>query len=197
MIDIRIIKEVLSSKELIIELIRATPAYIALIISIVVPFFTKKLDIEKTNSLFLIQERYKIYKEHFKQLQAFNTSLKLLLSTLLIIHKSNNDLDMDTIKIELQTNIKNFYNEWSSMNNKDSDMWLVADYEILVNNSNLLKLVSTFSNVLNLLNKDGVFTIEKSSLEKLIDIAKEIQEIIAEYLKKYRKFVDAEILKKK
>lgn len=173
------------------KILETTPAWIALIISIVLPFLTRKLDLEKSYKLFIFQEKYKIYTEHFKQLFAFNNKLKTLLGTLLIFTQERNlSIDANELCIDLNKKIQDFYSEWSKIKEKEALIWLVSDFENLATKNDLLKLVSDFSNELDSLNCEGVLSVSPENIKKLIQIGTEIQTPISKYLKHYRENIN-------
>lgn len=173
-----------------IEILKTSPAWIALFISLVVPFLTKKLDIEKANKLFMFQEKYKIYSEHFTQLYLFNNTLKSLLS--LMMHftlNENEEIDKQEFCAELNKKIEDFYKEWAKIKDKEAKIWLVADFETLTKKTDLMNTVANFSKALNMLEVSGVFSIDKSTVNNLIALGENIQSPISEYLKKYREYI--------
>ena len=52
-------------KDVIIEIFKTTPAWIALIISIISPILNKKLEIENKKVTFLFSKRLDIFENHF------------------------------------------------------------------------------------------------------------------------------------
>lgn len=161
-----------------VEIIKTFPAWIALIISLVLPFITKKLEIEKAQKLFIYQEKYKAYCEHFDKLCLYNKVLR----TLLVHIKLHLDKNIENNEKFIET-VENLYSSWDDVNRLESRLWLIAPNDVLEIKDELRKLVSKLNEKLNIFDS----SITEVNFYELKTIAENIQQPLSEYLEQYRK----------
>jgi len=163
-----------------VEFFRNSPAWIALIISSVLPFITKKLEIEKMHKQFIFEEKYKIYTAHFSKLYEFNNSIK---SFLIVLNKALNGKafgnDITEAKQELHVS-------WDGIKNYESNLWIVAPNNILELRKQLLILVKELNVSINNIENEKGFEFSSEDLNKLIAIADKIQNPLSQYLQYYK-----------
>lgn len=170
------------NQDLIIEMLKSSPAWIALIISLVVPFITKKLEIEKANKFFIFKEKYHIYSIHFEKLHSFNESIKKVLVTLGLCLSSEADTPECS---DLSQNISEMHSTWNEIKYAEAKLWLVAKEEVLKNRNVLLASVSSFNKSLNTIDLNSEI-ITKEKLMELVSLAEKIQDPLSQYIKFYR-----------
>lgn len=169
------------SNDLLKEFLRSAPAWIALIIAFVSPYITKRLEIEKSHKLFIFEEKYKIYSEHFTKLHSYNNAIKDLIVILkLAIETDDGDI----------TNIENAFNEfnktWHDIKTSEAKLWMIAPSNILNLRSLLLQRVKSLNKKLNEFKQDGELIINNERLNEIIQVSQELQEPLAQYLDYYR-----------
>lgn len=164
-------------EDLGLELIKTSPAWIALIISLGLPFLTKKLEIEKSQKMFIFQEQYKAYCEHFDKLCLYNIALRELLVEI----KLNTDEKIDNIN-EIRKASEKLFLSWEEINRVESRLWLIAPNTILEKKNELIDKVRNFNSKLDI--SDSKIT--KENLAEMQKLAQDIQTPLSEYLKEYR-----------
>ncbi len=169
------------NNDLLIEFLRSCPAWIALIITLVVPLITKKIDIEKANKQFLFQEKYKSYVEHFCKLHKFNHSVIEFLAQL---NQYTDGSIVNTDDIEFF--IKELYTAWHDIKHCDAKLWIIAPKDILKIRTSLSEFMLKFSKELNNIKKNNA-QLDKESFIKLIEIAHNMQTPLSDYIGHYRK----------
>ncbi len=160
-----------------LELLKTSPAWIALIISLSLPFLTKTLEIEKSQKLFIYEEQYKAYCEHFDKLYLYNNALRELLVEI----KLNTDERIDNTHEIIRATEKLFFS-WEEINRVESRLWLIAPNTILEKKNNLIDKVRIFNNQLNKFD----YQITPENLEHMLQLAQDIQTPLSEYIKEYR-----------
>lgn len=178
--------------DILIEFLRSSPAFIALIITLITPFINKKLEIEKQHQEFIYKEKYKIYSKHFTCLHQFNQAIKNLAVTLNSINK-NSDID-PKMKFNCINNAINEIDEaWLNIKQQEAMLWLLAPNNILDLRAKLLNKVSLLKKVaFKVKNKNEV---SDADIKDIMNCSHDIQVPLGEYLQYYRKEVD-EIIQK-
>ena len=172
-----------NNKDLIIEIFRTSPAWIALVISVVSPILYKKIELEKSKANFLFSKRFDIFQNYFGKLYIFRNSIINLISILLyhIEHSEFIDLtDVNTAK-------ENLYNIWNDIKLSESCLWLLSDYKVLKLKGSISKSTKIFFQKIDLLSQNGVLKLNEQSIKELIELAKNTQNSIAEILNEFRK----------
>lgn len=163
-----------------IEFFRNSPAWIALLISFVLPFITKKLEIEKMHKQFIFEEKYKIYMAHFAKLYEFNNSTK---SCLVVLNKA---LNGQARSDDITETIRELHISWNNIKNYEASLWILAPSNVLEVRKELLTLVKELNvSISNIENENG-FEFTSEDLKNLIEIAKKMQNPLSQYLQYYR-----------
>lgn len=166
---------------LIVEIIRSFPAWIALAITLILPNKTKKLDIEKMHKQFIFEEKYKIYTEHFSKLYDFNNSVKTFLAILNGVLKASYD-GSDIVEAK-----QNLYSSWDNIKNYEAKLWIIALEHILQLRTKLLFIIKELKTKINSIENNGIIQYSTNDLNELIKIAENIQVPLSQYLAYYRK----------
>lgn len=165
---------------LTIETIRSVPAWIALVITFILPNKTKKLDIEKMHKQFIFEEKYKIYTEHFSKLYDFNNSIKTFLTIL------NGALEASYKGSDIAEAKQNLYLSWDNIKNYEAKLWIIAPENILQLRTKLLFLIKDLKTKINSIDSNGIIEYSTKDLNELIKIAEDIQVPLSQYLTYYR-----------
>lgn len=174
----------ISDNNLVIELLRTLPAWIALIISLTVPFITKKLEIEKAYKQFIFQEKYKIYSEHFSMLHYFNNTIK---NFLVILNKALSEGATIEEIIQAKTNL---YSSWEDIKKCEAKLWIIAPEHILALRAELLLKMRNLNSKISSLGNQNSLAFDNKDLSNLITLSTELQTPFSQYLEYYRKEIE-------
>lgn len=169
-------------KDVIIEIFKTTPAWIALIISIISPILNKKLEIENKKVTFLFSKRLDIFENHFRKLYEFRNIVINLVAVLLYHyehHEYTNVDDINAVEEQLQK-------AWNEIRLNEASLWLIADSELLKLKEPILDSVKGFFQKRSSLSQNGILRLNKQDLEELIYLAKSLQNSIGKILETYR-----------
>ena len=167
-----------------VEFFRTSPAWIALIISFVLPFITKKLEIEKMHKQFIFEEKYKIYTSHFSKLYQFNNSIK---NFLIVINKA---LTGEAKSIDIIEAKEELSKSWNDIKNYEAKLWIIAPNNILELRKQLLTLIKELNIKIRSLENDKGFDFSSVDLQQLTTIADNIQVPLSQYLQYYREEIE-------
>lgn len=179
---IKILSILQHNKDIVIEVFKSSPAWIALIISIISPLINKQLEIEKSKVNFLFSKRFDIIEKHFNKLYELRNATIELISTLMYNYENENITDVSKI------NTKNeiLHNKWDEVKISEASLWLIADIHQVQLKESLTIAIKAFFKKFNSLSYKGTLELTKKDIEELITLAKKIQEPIAQTLEMYR-----------
>lgn len=172
-------------KDVIIEVFRSSPAWIALIISIISPLLNKKLDIEKDKVNFLLSKKFEIFENHFKKLYEFRNIVIDFIAVLLQHYEHQEATNIEDINATKEQ----MHNLWNEIRLNEASLWLVAEYEQLRLKSSILNSVKEIFQKINSLNNEGVLVLNQNNLKEMISLAKNLQDAISNLLNEYRKIL--------
>lgn len=179
---IKILSILQHNKDIVIEIFRSSPAWIALIISIISPLINKKLEIEKSKVNFLYLKKYDIFEIHFKNLYELRRAIINLISILMFHYEHENCKDVNDINIAKNK----LYETWDEVKISEASLWLIADFDQLRLKEPLLSAMKDLYIKINSLIQDGILILNLHDIEELISLAKNIQEPIVQTLESYR-----------
>lgn len=100
-----------NNRDLVIEIIKALPAFIALIITLVVPLINKNLEIQKNKANFIYAKRFDIFEKHFNKLYELRNATIELISTLMYHYEHESYTDVSDINLAKDV----LYNNWNEV----------------------------------------------------------------------------------